>query len=665
MFSAPCVGMFRRRNPSVALLIAICASFAVTIEFLRPDWFVAAEHAVRDLIARHGRTAPANPDLVFLAIDQASISLDAELDVNGLFASSNSDPAAHRALEVMAKPWPWNREIYALILQRLVEAGAKVVAFDCLFPAPAAGDDAFRVGLERYKSQVVIGSNFVSPENVIRSLRIPSSYEPPTETLIPRGPISDDRVGFTNFFARENKFVRGAQYRVGFREHGSSTAAYLAISARLVSKAGHPELVPKDFGEHLFRFTGPPRMGFKPHSVFEIFVPEYWEHNYRSGELLRNKVVIVGAEGKWQKDEIATPLGFMPGAELHLNSTNAILSREFLSELPPFGNAAVVIVAVLVATACCFRIRSSWTRLGTLLAADTALPVLALTLFNHPGVYIPCLTPLFALNASVLFCFVIDFAFERIEKARLRSTLTTRDDLTNMIVHDLRSPLTIVTGYIEALKGAAAAKFTPTEAKFIANAQRGAENMRDMITTLLDVSRIEAGQMPLQLEPHDLREIAQQAAARFAPVLDGRIFHCDVPTEPVMVSCDAAVIRRVLENLINNALKFTKSNGTICIDIESTRAGAMVSVIDDGPGIPADQHAFIFEKFGQTASGAKQRHSTGLGLTFCRMAIEAHAGTIGVKSEPGKGSTFEFVLPLPTATRSPQLPETTSSAASC
>ncbi|HEX8076472.1 MAG TPA: CHASE2 domain-containing protein, partial [Chthoniobacterales bacterium] len=259
--------MFRRRMAIVVLLIALCSGAAIAVELIRPAFYIQAEYRVRDLIARSGRTTPANPDLIFLAIDSASVSLDPELDVEGLLASSAQDPASRGALKLMTKPWPWDREVYALILERLVGAGAKVVAFDCLFPSPAPGDDAFRAALDRFKSKVVIGSNFVSPETVTRSLRVPSSYEPPAETLIPRTALPDDRVGFTNFFTGENKFVRGAQYRVGFREHGSSTAAHFSISARVVSKAGHPELVPNDLAEHPFRFTGPPRVGFRPHSV--------------------------------------------------------------------------------------------------------------------------------------------------------------------------------------------------------------------------------------------------------------------------------------------------------------------------------------------------------------------------------------------------------------
>jgi len=641
--------MFRRRIVIVVLLTTLSAGVAIALELLRPAFYVQAEYRLRDLLTRSGRTTPVNSDLLFLAIDSASVPLDPELDLKGLLASSVGDPASHRALEMMTKPWPWDREVYALILERLIGAGARVVAIDCLFPASATGDEAFRVALDRFKSQVVIGSTFVSPEKVDRAWKL-AKYLPPAETLIANA-VGDDRVGFTNFLTGEDKFVRGAQYRFALREPESSTATYVSLSARAVSKAGHPELVPKDLAEHPIRFTGPPRVGFQPRSVFEIFVPEYWEHNYASGEFLRNKIVIVGAEGKWQKDELATPFGSMPGAELHLNSLNALLHGEFLKELPPLANAAIITLAALLGAAVCFGIRSPWLRLLALGAADGAAPFLALWFYDHPGVFLPCLGPLLALNSNVLFCLVSDFTFERIEKARLRSTLASRDDLTHMIVHDLRSPLTIVIGYIDALTRMASAKLNPTETKYIAYAQRGADNMRDLISTLLDVGRLEAGEMPLRLEPHDLNQIAREAATRFTPLLKDRTFHCDVSPEPVIVSCDADVIRRVLENLISNALKFTKSDGTICVEVERNAADVTISVIDDGPGIPPGQHKHIFEKFGQTDSGAKQQHSTGIGLAFCRLAVEAHSGRISVRSELGKGSTFHFTLPISNPTR--------------
>src|SRR5204863_7975891 len=374
-------------------------------------------------------------------------------------------------------------------------------------------------------------------------------------------------------------------YRVAFRERENSIATYLSLSARVVSKAGHPELIPNDLAEHLIRFTGPPRTAFHPRPLFEIFVPEYWEHNYRSGELVRDKIVVIGAEGKWQKDEWLAPFGPMPGAEVHLNVLNSLLHRESVRDLSPFARAVVTILTAILATAMWLSIRSPWLRLLALGGIDIATPFFALWFYNHQNLYLPCLAPLLALNSIVFFCLVSDFIFERIEKTRLRSTLQTRDDLTHMIVHDLRSPLTVVSGYVDALEQMASDKLNPDEAKCVTEAKRGASDMRDMITTLLDVSRLEAGEMPLRLQDHNLAGIAREAANRVTPVLQGRTLRCEVPAEPVSISCDADVIRRILENLISNALKFTKSGGAIRVRVQRNAADAAISVSDDGEGI--------------------------------------------------------------------------------
>src|SRR5256886_11070457 len=539
--------MPRRRALVVFLLATLCAAVAALLDFTFPSYYGQTESRLRDAIARSGRTTPPNPDLLFLAIDSDSVSLDETLDLQGLFSSSSIHPEFRRALEIMSKGWPWNREIYALLLERLVGAGAKVVAFDCLFLEPAPGDDALRAALEQFRPQVVIGSNFLSPDNVKRSSRIPSTYEAPAETLIPKIPIPDDRVGFTNFFADENKVVRGAQYRVASRERENLIATYLSLSARAVAKAGHPELIPNDLAEHLIRFTGPPRTAFHPRPLFEIFVPEYWEHNYRSGELVRDKIVVIGAEGKWQKDELLTPFGPMPGAEGHLNVLNSLLHRESVRDLSPFARAVVTILTAILATALWLSIRSPWLRLLALGGIDIATPFFALWFYNHQNLYLPCLAPLLALNSIVFFCLVSDFIFERIEKTRLRSTLQTRDDLTHMIVHDLRSPLTLVTGYVDILEQMASDKLDPDEAECVTGAKRGADDMRDMITTLLDVGRLEAGGKPLPLQDPDLAGVARHAPDPFTPCRQGRALRCEMPPQPVAVSFDADVIPPVLD----------------------------------------------------------------------------------------------------------------------
>jgi PAS domain S-box-containing protein len=228
---------------------------------------------------------------------------------------------------------------------------------------------------------------------------------------------------------------------------------------------------------------------------------------------------------------------------------------------------------------------------------------------------------------------------------KLKKLEALRDSLTNMIIHDLRNPLSVTMSFLDLLKMSAAKKLGQGEIRHIEMAQRGTDTLNEMITSLLDVHRLESGEMPLNLERCDLAELVTSATAQSRALVGEKRLTLHFSPAPVFLRCDATIIRRVIANLVSNALKFTPKTGDVRVSVTSDATLARVSVTDTGPGIPREYHARIFEKFGQV-EGRRQVHSTGLGLTFCKLAIEAHGGTISVESEPGKGSTFSFVLPL-------------------
>jgi signal transduction histidine kinase len=160
---------------------------------------------------------------------------------------------------------------------------------------------------------------------------------------------------------------------------------------------------------------------------------------------------------------------------------------------------------------------------------------------------------------------------------------------------------------------------------------------------MLDVSRLESGKLELDREPADLADIAREAIATLRPLAGERTLLLEAgPAVPIAV--DKNLLRRVVVNLLANAIKFTKPDGHIRIGVQLAEGHPRVAVTDDGPGIAPEQHQRIFEKYGQTATGAR-RGGSGLGLTFCKMVIEAHGGTIGLDSALGRGSTFWFTLP--------------------
>lgn len=411
----------------LSTIAAACLAALLALDLYRPFAYVRTRNLLRDAITRAGRTTPANPDLVFLAIDSDSVGLEEEADISEMYGLTESDTKETRALRLMSGLWPWPREIYALILERLVTAGAKVVLFDLTFPTPTDGDEPFRLALKQYGEHAVIGSNFIAAAS--RGFTtVGASHTRPPDSLVPQTVPMDDRVAFTNFWPEDDDVVRRAQYRVTFEQvqgqvPTDQSEQFLSLAARGLTKAGNGKMIPPGLDDYLFRYTAPPRQGFRPRSIFEIFVPEYWKRNYQSGEFFRGKTVLVGAEGNWQHDEHATPFGSMPGPELHLNSMNAALHGEFIDEMGLGSRTMVTLAAAIIAVALSLRVRSPWLRLLLLLALNGLGLWLALLVFDHLNLYISCLPFLLQLNGTVLLGLVADFTSERVEKKRLRGML--------------------------------------------------------------------------------------------------------------------------------------------------------------------------------------------------------------------------------------------------
>lgn len=229
---------------------------------------------------------------------------------------------------------------------------------------------------------------------------------------------------------------------------------------------------------------------------------------------------------------------------------------------------------------------------------------------------------------------------------KLQNLERLRDGLVHMIVHDMRSPLTGIICMLGMLK---AEMVDTRDGEWLAgfNAALASANMlREMISSLLDVSRMEASKMPLDLHRVDLRGVIADGIASLVALAGQRRLTFTPPERPAMVFCDPDVTRRIVVNLVANAIKFTPPAGDVRIVVSSGERGVRVTVTDTGPGIPQEYHVRIFEKFGQVPTrGEGQKHSTGLGLAFCKLAAEAQGGEIGVDSEVGKGSVFWFVLP--------------------
>lgn len=223
-----------------------------------------------------------------------------------------------------------------------------------------------------------------------------------------------------------------------------------------------------------------------------------------------------------------------------------------------------------------------------------------------------------------------------------------RENLTHMIIHDLRTPLTGIIGALSLLYNYASVEGNVDAQEMHDMATQNSDKLLTMINDLLDITKMESGEMRLTPVPVAVDEVAAEventvrAVAQFEEVGFTREVKSGLP----QLSADRDLLCRVLVNLVANAIKFTPARGQVRLVAEQGRDGfVLLSVIDNGPGIPAGYTEKIFEKFGQVETEKRKALSTGLGLTFCKMVVEAHGGKIWVESELGHGSNFSILWP--------------------
>ncbi|MFQ5944078.1 MAG: GAF domain-containing protein [Anaerolineales bacterium] len=222
-----------------------------------------------------------------------------------------------------------------------------------------------------------------------------------------------------------------------------------------------------------------------------------------------------------------------------------------------------------------------------------------------------------------------------------------RADLTSMIFHDLRSPLGNVLSSLEVLKTSMKDDDEALQA-VLAIALRSGRRLSRLIEQLLDLEQLETGQAVLQKTEGSLSGLVVEAVEEIHPVAEGKghVLNFDLGSESLpLVEMDTEMIRRVLINLLENAIKYSRSEGKISVTLNRLDDELRVGVADNGPGIPKEDQTRIFEKFARVQRKGRPK-GLGLGLAFCRLAVEEHEGRIWVESELGQGSTFYFTLPV-------------------
>ena len=408
----------RHRRLVVAAICAFCSGIIIAVHFF-PDFpFVSAiwrqEQDYENFLQREGRKTATRPDFVFLGIDQSTLELPPLLP---------EEVADNRALQLMMeRPFErgWSREVWALLLDRLFGAGARLVMFDLVFNLPNAADPALHDALERYRDRVVMGANIdvAGTQQIIL----------PNETLIPPPPLADDRVGFVNFWSDSvDGLVRGVYFTRTDRDLAGQKSfadeeVFESFSARALEKLGHAGDVLRDHHQHPFRFSED--NAYPPRPLYEVFDPKLWRANYADGAFFKDKVIIVGASAQILQDFKATPMEpATPGPVLHLQAIAAAIDHEFLRNTSETTDLVLVGAAGILAWVLIALVRRPLVSLLGLLVVSAAYLGFARIVYDRVGLLVVVVPVLIAFLSGGFISLAFEYVLERIERMRTRRTL--------------------------------------------------------------------------------------------------------------------------------------------------------------------------------------------------------------------------------------------------
>ncbi len=240
--------------------------------------------------------------------------------------------------------------------------------------------------------------------------------------------------------------------------------------------------------------------------------------------------------------------------------------------------------------------------------------------------------------------FIITRSFERIAEASRMKT-----EFINVVSHQLRSPLTNLRYSLELLSSGKLGKIQEKQLEYFKILEENTQRMGDLINDLLTVSRIEAGKLPLKKEEISLGTLTKKIILKFKPLAEASNVKVElrVPKNLPKVLSDSLWLEQIVENLLDNAIRYIKNKGEVKIKIKAGAKKIYFEIQDNGVGIPREEQKFIFQKFFRSGNVLKyQTDGSGLGLYITKQILRLMGGEVGFSSKENKGSTFWFTIPI-------------------
>jgi signal transduction histidine kinase len=321
--------------------------------------------------------------------------------------------------------------------------------------------------------------------------------------------------------------------------------------------------------------------------------------------------------------------------------TNAVIAQN-ASAYENSRNLFIGVAAGAIVLALLLGFVLSWSVIGPIKSIDSRLAAIASGDFSG-HVDVTNRDELGALGANVN---QMNDELRRLYRELETASQHKSDFLANMS-HELRTPLNAIIGFSQVLREEMVGEVNAKQAEYLNDILSSGNYLLSLINDVLDLSKVEAGQVELEVAQFSLQEALERGVAmvRERATRDGVQVTLAATPDVDLVAGDERRIRQVIFNLLSNAVKFTPAGGSVDVWATQVNGAVTVSVADTGPGISAEDLERIFEEFQQTEAGLEQGEGTGLGLALSKRLVELHGGRIWVDSKLGRGSTFAFTLP--------------------
>jgi signal transduction histidine kinase len=389
--------------------------------------------------------------------------------------------------------------------------------------------------------------------------------------------------------------------------------------------------------------TFPDRLGFVPPAEDERFLREIRETSDRLLSLLTEMIGDRSDSRRADAERLAGDLNQL--AQQLENATTAKAIVLIADNARAYANSRSLYVGVAVGAiglALVLGFVLSWSVIGPIQRIDPRLAAIAGGDFSG-HVDVENRDELGALAANV------NRTNDELRRlyAELEAASQHKSDFLASMSHELRTPLNAIIGFSQVLRDDMVGAVNEKQAEYLDDILSSANHLLALINDVLDLSKVEAGQIELERAPFSLRETLERGVVvvRERASDDGVSVSLAADPDADVVEGDERRIQQVVFNLLSNAVKFTPAGGAVDVTSARMNGEVRVSVADTGPGIPVEDRERIFEEFQQAESGIQQHEGTGLGLALSKRFVELHGGKLWLESELGKGSTFVFTLP--------------------